>query len=423
MTGQEGIAYIHAQHWQQRSLGLGRMRRLLRLLGNPQDKLRFVHVAGTNGKGSTCAMIAAILGAAGYRVGLNTSPYLITFHERIRVDGRMIPDEDLGRLTAQVRPAAESMDERPTEFELITAIALLYFVQCSCDIVVLEVGLGGALDASNVIPPPEAAVITAMGMDHAAVLGATQAEIARAKAGIIKPGSPTVSFGGCPESDAVIRRTCHEQGSPLKEADFSRAQVRALSLEGTVLDCAPYGQLTLPLTGAYQVQNAVVAITAAEVLSQRGWDIPPEAVRRGLRAVSWPGRFEVLRPSGPAVLLDGAHNPQGVAAAAKSLASLFPVRKAVVLLGVLADKDVESMLDAVVPMAEAIVTVTPASPRAMGAEELRQRLLGRGVPVCACAGVTESLRTAALAAGRDGVVCALGSLYLAAAVKEAAKTL
>ena len=423
MTGQEAIAYIHAQHWQQRAPGLGRMRRLLRLLGNPQDKLRFVHVAGTNGKGSTCAMIAAILGAAGYRVGLNTSPYLITFHERIRVDGRMIPDEDLGRLTAQVRPAAESMDERPTEFELITAIALLYFVQCSCDIVVLEVGLGGALDASNVIPPPEAAVITAMGIDHAAVLGATQAEIARAKSGIIKPGSPTVSFGGCPESAAVIRRTCHEQGSPLKEADFSRAQVRAPSLEGTVLDCAPYGQLTLPLTGAYQVQNAVVAITAAEVLSQRGWDIPPEAVRRGLRAVSWPGRFEVLRPSGPAVLLDGAHNPQGVAAAAKSLASLFPVRKAVVLLGVLADKDVESILDAVVPMAEAIVTVTPASPRAMGAEELRQRLLGRGVPVCACAGVTEGLRTAALAAGRDGVVCALGSLYLAAAVKEAAKTL
>ena len=250
MTGQEAIAYIHAQHWQQRSLGLGRMRRLLRLLGNPQDKLRFVHVAGTNGKGSTCAMIAAILGAAGYRVGLNTSPYLITFHERIRVDGRMIPDEDLGRLTAQVRPAAESMDERPTEFELITAIALLYFVQCSCDIVVLEVGLGGALDASNVIPPPEAAVITAMGMDHAAVLGATQAEIARAKAGIIKPGSPTVSFGGCPEADAVIRRTCHEQGSPLKEADFSRAKVCSMSLEGTVLDCAPYGRLTLPLTGA-----------------------------------------------------------------------------------------------------------------------------------------------------------------------------
>lgn len=423
MTGQEAIAYIHAQNWQQRAPGLGRMRRLLRLLGNPQDKLRFIHVAGTNGKGSTCAMIAAILGAAGYRVGLNTSPYLITFHERIRVDGRMISDEDLGRLTAQVRPAAESMDERPTEFELITAIALLYFVQCSCDIVVLEVGLGGALDASNVIPPPEAAVITAMGMDHAAVLGATQVEIARAKAGIIKPGSPTVSFGGCPEVDAVIRRTCHEQGSPLKEADFSRAKICSMSLEGTVLDCAPYGRLTLPLTGTYQVQNAVVAITAAEVLAQRGWDIPPEAVRRGLRAVSWPGRFEVLRPSGPAVLLDGAHNPQGVAAAAKSLASLFPGRKAVVLLGVLADKDVESMLDAVVPMAEAVVTVTPASPRAMGAEELRQRLLGRGVPVCACAGVTEGLRTAALAAGRDGVVCALGSLYLAAAVKQAAKTL
>lgn len=423
MTGQEAIAYIHAQHWQQRAPGLGRMRRLLRLLGNPQDKLRFVHVAGTNGKGSTCAMIAAILGAAGYRVGLNTSPYLVTFYERIRVDGRMISDEDLGRLTAQVRPAAESMDEPPTEFELITAIALLYFLQRSCDIVVLEVGMGGALDASNVIPPPEAAVITAMGMDHAAVLGATQAEIARAKAGIIKPGSPVISYGGCPEADEVIRRTCRDQGATLREPDFGRARVRSLGLEGAVFDCAPYGRLTLPLAGAYQVKNAMVAITAVEALADRGWEISPEALRRGLAAVSWPGRFEVLRPAGPTVLLDGAHNPQGMAAAAESLASLFPGRKAVVLLGVLADKDVETMLDAVVPMAEAVVTVTPASPRAMGAEELRQRLLTRGVPVCACANVAEGLRTAVLAAGPDGVVCALGSLYLAAAVKAAEKNL
>lgn len=423
MTGQEAIAYIHAQHWQQRAPGLGRMRRLLRALGDPQKKLRFVHVAGTNGKGSTCAMIAAVLGAAGYRVGLNTSPYLVTFHERIRVDGRMISDEDLGRLTAQVRPAAESMDEPPTEFELITAIALLYFVQRSCDIVVLEVGLGGALDASNVIPPPEAAVITAMGMDHAALLGPTQADIARAKAGIIKPGSPVVSYGGCPEADAVIRQTCWEQGAPLTEVDFSRAKIRQLSLDGAEFDCAPYGRLTLPLAGAYQVKNALVAITAVETLARRGWEIPPEAVARGLAAAAWPGRFEVLRPAEPVVLLDGAHNPQGMAAAAESLASLFPGRKATVLLGVLADKDVEPMLDAIVPLAEAIVTVTPASPRAMGAEELRQRLLPRGVPVCACASVRDGLQTAVLAAGRDGVVCALGSLYLAAAVKDAAKTL
>ena len=422
MTGQEAINDIHACHWQSHAPGLSRMRALLRALGEPQQGLKFVHVAGTNGKGSTCAMIASVLESAGYRVGLNTSPYLVTFHERIQVNGRMISDGELAELTERVRPAAEAMAEHPTEFELITAIALLYFKERACDIVVLEVGLGGALDASNVIAVPEAAVITAMGMDHMAQLGSTLGEIAAAKAGIIKPGGAVVSYGGCPEADEVIRRACRRQGARLYEADFSRLEPLSLELGGAVFRCAPYGTLRLPLAGTYQLKNALVAVTAAEVLRQAGWHLESRHIRQGLAVVRWPGRFEVLRPADPVFLLDGAHNAHGIAAAAESLRVLLPGRKVTLLLGVLADKNVEPMLSGIAPLAERVFTVTPDSPRAMDAKELARRLLPWGVPVRACSSVEEGAGAAVAAAGAGGAVCALGSLYLSAAVRRAVES-
>ncbi|WP_295581375.1 folylpolyglutamate synthase/dihydrofolate synthase family protein [uncultured Oscillibacter sp.] len=418
MTGEEAIAYIHSFQWQGHAPGLERIRRLLRALGDPQRALRFVHVAGTNGKGSTCACIAAILQAAGYRVGLNTSPYLTVFHERIRVNGAMISDGDLAALTERVRPAAEAMGEHPTEFELITAIALLYFREQGCDIVVLEVGLGGALDASNVIDTPEAAVLTAMGMDHMAQLGPTLADIAAAKAGIIKPGGAVVSYGGCPEADAVFRSTCRERGAALREVDFSRLGDCRLALSGGAFTLAPYGELRIPLAGAYQVKNAVTAVTAAEVLAERGWAISPEDIRRGLAAVCWPGRFEVLRRR-PAVLLDGAHNAHGMAAAAESLGMLFPGRRVTVVLGVLADKDVGEMLDCLAPLAEQVFAVRPDSPRALEAEALCRLLAERGVAARPCRTVGEAVAAAIRTAGPEGVVCALGSLYFSGAVRRA----
>ena len=272
------------------------------------------------------------------------------------------------------------MPDHPTEFELITAVAMLYFRQCRCDIVVLEVGLGGGLDASNVIDVPEAAVITAMGMDHAAILGPTLADIAAAKAGIIKPGGAVVSCGGCPEADDVIRRRCREQGAALTEVDFTRLQVRRTDLTGTELDFAPYQELRLPLVGLYQSRNAAVAITAVEVLRQKGWNISDEALRQGLSAVRWPGRLEVLRQADPVILRDGAHNAHGMAATTESLKALFPGKKLVILMGVMADKDVEDMLELLSPIAEAVVTVRPGSPRAMDAEELADRVRRRGIP-------------------------------------------
>ena len=423
MTGQEAVAYIDTFQWQAHAPGLERIRTLLHALGDPQKELKFVHVAGTNGKGSVCAYLASVLRCAGYRVGLCTSPFLEDFRERIQADGKLIPPEVLGELTELARPAAEAMEDHPTEFELITAVAMLYFRRCRCDIVVLEVGLGGALDASNVIDVPEAAVITAMGMDHAAILGPTLADIAAAKAGIIKPGGAVVSFGGCPEADAVIRERCREQGAQLTEVDFSRLRVVGTGLDGTDLEFAPYGALHVPLVGLYQAKNAAVAVTTVEVLEKRGWEISRRALEQGLASVCWPGRLEVVRRTGPVILRDGAHNAHGMAATVESLRALFPGKKLTILMGVMADKDVEDMLKLLAPIAGQVFTVRPESPRAMPAEELAALVNRYGVPAVPCAGVAAGLQAAAEAAGADGAVCALGSLYLVGKVRRAADLL
>ena len=421
MTGQEAVAYIDSFQWQRHAPGLDRIRTLLHALGDPQKGMKFVHVAGTNGKGSTCAMVASILEAAGYRVGLNTSPYLEDFRERIQINGQMISEEALGALVEEIRPAAEAMEDHPTEFELITAIALLYFRREGCDIAVLEVGLGGALDASNVIDTPEAAVLAAMGLDHTAVLGPTMADIAAAKAGIIKPGGTVVSLGGCPEADEVFRRVCREQGAHLTEADISRLGESRITLVGTDFQLSPYGRLHLGLIGRYQLRNALLAVTAAEALREKGWAIDGDVIRAGLAAARWPGRMEVVHTE-PVILLEGAHNPQGAQAAAETLRTLFQDRKIVLLLGMLADKDVAGVLSAVTPLAEAAVTVAPPSPRALSAEALRQ-LLPRTLPGRACHPMEEAVRTAAAAAGPQGAVCALGSLYMVGAVRRAVQAL
>lgn len=423
MTGQEAVAYIDTFQWQAHAPGLERIRTLLHALGDPQKELKFVHVAGTNGKGSVCAYLASVLRCAGYRVGLCTSPFLEDFRERIQVDGKLIPPEVLGELTELARPAAEAMEDHPTEFELITAVAMLYFRRCRCDIVVLEVGLGGALDASNVIDVPEAAVITAMGMDHAAILGPTLGDIAAAKAGIIKPGGAVVSFGGCPEADAVIRERCREQGAQLTEVDFSRLRVVGTGLDGTDLEFAPYGALHVPLVGLYQAKNAAVAVTTVEVLEKRGWEISRRALEQGLASVCWPGRLEVVRRAGPVILRDGAHNAHGMAATVESLRALFPGKKLTILMGVMADKDVEDMLKLLAPIAGQVFTVRPESPRAMPAEELAALVNRYGVPAVPCAGVAAGLQAAAEAAGAHGAVCALGSLYLVGEVRRAADLL
>lgn len=418
MSYEETLAYIHSVKWQGSKPGLSRTRALLSALGNPERQLRFVHIAGTNGKGSTAACIASCLQAAGWRVGLYTSPYINRFNERMQVNGVPISDEDLETLVDRIRPIANALTDSPTEFELITALGFLYFLQMHCDIVVLEVGLGGALDSTNVIPAPEAAVITALGLDHTAVLGDTIQDIARAKAGIIKAGAPVITYGGVPEADAVIAAVCKEQGCSLYPVDFSQLTLLPSDLSGSRFSFGNLSNLTLPLLGSYQPKNAAVAITTLKVLDKQGWHISDAAIREGLRTVQWPGRFELLRTA-PPFLLDGSHNPHGMRATAQSLQDRFPQQKFTFLISVMADKDVTGILTPILPLAKEFVTVRANLPRAMPAEELAARIIALGGTAQAAPSISAGVALAQSLAGANGSICALGTLYFSADVRRA----
>ena len=365
----EALAFIHATDWKGSRLGLERMRELMHRLGNPQDSLKFIHVAGTNGKGSTSTMLASILTAAGYKTGLYTSPHLVRVNERFRINGADIPDAALCRAAEAVKEAADGMSDAPTEFEILTAMGFRHFAAEKCDAVVLEVGLGGRLDATNVIPSPEAAVITNIGLEHTAILGHTLPEIAREKAGIIKPGTTAVTYPVNAAVDAVYREICAERGAVWRGAAFDTLQERAHSLAGQRFDYKDEKDLTLHLLGEHQLRNAALAIETVSVLREKGWNIPESALREGLSAARWEARFELLRAD-PPVIADGAHNPQCVEALAHSLDVYLPGRKVVFLLGVLADKDYETMLARLLPYGKEFICLTPDSPRALGADEL-----------------------------------------------------
>ena len=417
MTYEEALSYIHSICWKGSKLGLDRTRELLGKLNDPQKELKFIHIAGTNGKGSTAAMLSSILEEAGYRVGLYTSPFINRFNERMQVNHQPIPDEELAALTEYVRPHADAMADSPTEFELITALAMVWFARQKCDIVVLEVGMGGELDSTNIIDVPEAAVIAAMGLDHVKELGPTMADIARAKAGIIKEGGRVVSYGGNPEADEVIAAVCRARNASLCQPDFSAIVPGDFSLEGQTFSYKGWRGLRIPLVGAYQMNNAAVVLETVEVLRQRGWSVSDEAVRQGLADTRWPARFEVLRRD-PVFIVDGGHNPHGIRATAESLRRLFPGRKITFVTGVMADKDVEHILGLIVPLAEQFFTVRPDNPRAMDAGELAARIEAMGAKATTCASVQDGVDRAIQAEGPHGVACALGSLYMSGEVRS-----
>lgn len=428
------IAYINEPRWMESLLGLDRVRDLLDRLGRPQDKLRFVHVAGTNGKGSTCAYLASILQAAGLRTGLFTSPYLITFEERIRVDGANITLDELTETTLLVKEQAEAMPDHPTEFELMTAVALTHFARCACDIVVLEVGLGGRLDSTNVIAAPDVAVIARIGLDHTKLLGTTLGAIAGEKAGIIKPGSRVVTWPQEPEALAAVEAAAASCGDPLTMPDFARLQVSDVEWDAPGGPTRPFSygrhaRLRTKLLGTYQPANASLAIEAAEALCACGWSISDEAIASGIAAAAWPGRFEIVQAGegAPAIVVDGGHNPQGAQALADSLRDVFPGRKPVFIIGVLEDKDYPAMLETVLPLGSAFVTVTPDNPRALPAANLARAVRWTGQDMLGCSAcvspsvardMADALAKARELAGPQGLICAFGSLYSVGALKE-----
>lgn len=418
MTVQETIEFIQAASWLGCRPGLERISDLMHRLGDPQKELRFVHITGTNGKGSTAAMLASILREAGYTVGLFTSPHLRFYHERIRVNGIDISDEELCAVAETVRPAVEQMSMVPSEFERFTAMALLYFYQRQCDIVVLEVGLGGRLDSTNVIPAPEVAVITNIGLDHTEYLGDTVEKIAVEKAGIIKPGANVVLSGQCPAAEAVVRAKVAAAGNKLCVTDVTQLRRISADLSGQWLDYRTRKGLRLRLLGTYQCYNAAVALDTVDALCRRSWNIPETAVRRGLETVTWPGRFEVLLRE-PLVLADGAHNPNGVAELVQCLKQYLPGRKCLFLTGVMADKDYKEMMRMVTPYAAAFITVSPPSERALPAEELKMQIKKYfSGPVYAAASVEIGLRHALDGLAPDQILCVFGSLYQLGVVRE-----
>ena len=318
MTYSEALDWLEQVGRGGSRLGLDRVRAYLTRLGAPQDQIPMIHVAGTNGKGSVSACLSAILTQAGYRVGLYTSPHLDRFNERFRIRGEEISDAAFADLVGQGRAVWETMEDKPTEFEVITALAFLYFAQSACDLVVLEVGLGGRLDATNVIPTPLAAVITKLGLDHTAELGDTLAQIAYEKAGIVKPGGRVVLDGRNTEVLEQLQQLCRERTCSTAITRPDQLTVSRQDITGSTFSYGPWRDLRLTLAGSYQPGNAALALETVEMLRAQGWSVSDDAVRAGLAAVRWPGRFELLCQD-PIFLLDGAHNPDGVRAAVESL--------------------------------------------------------------------------------------------------------
>lgn len=411
MTLEEALHYIHAVCWKGSIPGLERISALLDKMGHPERTLKFVHVTGTNGKGSTCAMVASVLRQAGCRTGLYTSPYIVRFNERMQINGEMIPDDELCAITEEIKPLADSIFEQPTEFEMVTAIAFAWFAHRKCDVVVCEVGMGGEFDATNVIGSPEAAVLCNIGLDHTEVLGDTLEKIAATKSGIIKSGCDAVLYRSTPAVEAVVAQRCREVGARLHLVNFDSLRPRAHSLEGQVFDFDGMAGLRLPLLGEHQLHNAAVALTTLHVLQDRGWQISEDAIRQGLAQVTWPGRFQIIRRD-PLFLIDGGHNPQCIQALARNITNYLPGRPLTVLTGVLSDKDFHCMYRSVADAAAEFITVTPDNPRALTAQELARYLLSFGKPVIPCDTVADGVRLALEHAGKDGTVLCYGSLYL-----------
>ncbi len=427
---QDAIAFFNEPRWRKISLGLKRIDLLLELLGNPQDTFKVIHVAGTNGKGSVCAYLDSILRASGFKCGLFTSPYIEKFEERIRVDGENISSCDLVCVASRIKQCAQVVEEKtgehPSEFELMCAAAFLHFANEGCEVVVCEVGLGGRLDATNVVEPT-LCVITRVGLDHTDVLGDTIEDIAREKAGIIKRGVPVVSWPQETGAMKVIESTCEKLGCRLHVPNFCEvSESHAFIDEGVRAFKYKGEEYTLGMLATYQVQNAVMAIDCAHALRSRaGLHIPDKAIYKGIASAFWPGRFEILGHS-PLFIVDGAHNPQGAASLAETLMSpdLGVHKKVSFICGMLADKDCEGALERIMPLAKKFYTYTPNNPRAIASAKLAD--IAKSVSSCAGFAVeiesfdstNDAVAQTLRKEGSESIIVAFGTLYSIADVKR-----
>jgi len=435
MNYDEALEYINSIPWTSRKVGLHRINELLNTLGRPDENLKFIHVAGTNGKGSVCAMLASVFKEAGFKTGLFTSPHLVKYNERIRIDGEDIPDQGLAEVITLVAESAKACSEEPSEFEILTAAGLLWFAKNNCDIVILEVGLGGEFDSTNAIRHKELAVITPIGFDHMAILGNTLSRIAEAKAGIIKnTGDAVIALqcGYCIQNGMisktgredddnalmeVFKEKCLKEGAEMHVPDIQGFKVISENVEGECFKSAYFRrELELSLIGDYQLMNALTVLEVIKVLKKDGWKISAQAVRSGLKKAAWPARFEVLH-NNPVFILDGAHNGHGISAAVDSLKSLFPGNRIVYILGMLNDKDTDIMLEKLYTNADRFIILTPGSQRALTGDILAERIKKDGFEAVCFKTPRDAVSYAFDTVGSGEVICSLGSLYLAGSVR------
>lgn len=414
LTYSEAISYIHSVSWKGSVPGLERITELCEKMGNPQDKLKFIHVTGTNGKGSSCAMLESILRNAGYKTGLFTSPYVKHFNERMAVSGVSISDKDLAEITSEVKVFADSMKESPTEFELITGIAFRYFEREKCDIVILEVGMGGRLDSTNVIKNTEVSLITGVAMDHTEYLGDTLEKIAAEKAGIIKSGRPVVCGLHTENSGAVkvIEEKAIRLGSQLSQVDYGKLNVTKADLSGSEFDYGEMKGLKLNLLGLYQPENAAKVLETVKVLRKLGYKISDDSVRKGLFETVWHARFEKLSED-PLIIYDGSHNPEGVTEAVRTVKAYFGDKKVNLLTGVMADKEYRVMAKLLSEIACEVFCVKPDNVRSLDAKSLSIVYSGYGVKASYYDSFKEGVLTAKKVSSEAGIplIC-LGSLYM-----------
>ena len=429
MNYEQALDYIHNTNKFGVVLGLENITKLLDLMGNPQKDLKFIHVAGTNGKGSTSSYIATILQKAEYEVGFFTSPFLEVFNERIRINNENIPDDDLAEVTEVAKTAVEQMLDQgfshPTEFEIVTAISLEYYKRKQVDFVILEVGMGGRFDSTNVIDDSIVSVLVPIAMDHIDILGDTLEKIAYEKAGIIKENGLVVSYPQDPEARKVVEEVAKEKNAELITVPVDQVDIKEMSELGSKFDYK-YGDydfkdLQIRLIGKHQAYNASTALTVLLTLKDKGLvDLTEEHIRTGLEDTRWMGRLELLNTN-PRFIIDGAHNMQGIEALKKTIGEVFEYDKLILGLGILADKEVDEMIAEMAPVGDEIIVTTPNIFRAMEAEELGKRIAKYNKNYTVEPNIEKAIDLAYEKAGENDIILFSGSLYLIGDVRKYAK--
>lgn len=414
MNYQEARRYIEQTACYGSVLGLDSIMELCKRLGHPERELSFLHIAGTNGKGSVLAYLSTVLQETGMSVGRYLSPTIFKYRERIQFNGRYIEKEEFAQCLSKIAECVKEMTEEgfshPTSFEIETALAFLYFRKKKCEIVILETGLGGALDATNVIPSPKVCVFTRISRDHMGILGETLEEIAESKAGIIKPGTEVVSFEQEEAVMQVIRRHCLEKGCALTVVNSKAAENICYGYEKQSFFVKSFGEIEIRLAGTFQIENALLALKVLEVLGKKGFLLPKESVRKGMKNTKWYGRFTKIWDH-PLVFMDGAHNENAARRLQESIQFYFKNRPLILLMGVFADKEYEKIAKIMAPMAEDIITFTiPDNDRALPGLDLARTVQKYNKRVTAADGLLEAVEMALLLAGDSKVVIAFGSL-------------